>query len=207
MLTLSFVSLASFMCFICFLSILHIVPCWVLATRKNVAPAWYHWVIPFWNSFVAYRVGKGSLKMLFGSLALFIAFCISLAFAPGIALGFLMAIGAGFASAPLMSGALFFYVALGLSAYGLYLYAIWKWAKNISEMAGVDPMILGLLLAVMPTALPIVNSIALMMGMISWDVSSVVSPLAWGLAWVVFLVIALRTPTVECLVESSMINE
>ncbi|MFA9394012.1 MAG: hypothetical protein ACERJ1_04775 [Halodesulfovibrio sp.] len=189
--------------FLCLCSILYVAPCWILATRKNVAPAWYHWVIPFWNLFAAYNVGKGSLKMLFGALALFFVFGIASAFAPGIAMGLLMSVGDGFNSAPLMSGGLFFYMALGLSAYGVYLYAIWKWAKNISEMAGVDPMVLSLLLVVMPAILPIVCSIALMMGLISPVVSSAVSPLAFVLAWVAFLVIALRTPKVGYLADSA----
>lgn len=187
--------------------IIYVAPCWIIAVRKNVAPSWIHWVIPFWNLFTAYRVGKGSLKLMLATVVLFFLLWPILLSSPGIAMALIMAIANGFSGLHLVGALAFLFALLCLTTYGLYLFALWKWAQNISGLAEANPTVLSVLLVLVPTGVPLVCSLLLLEGAISPAVSAVVSPLAFVLAWGTFLVIAFKTPKVDYLADFSMVKE
>lgn len=182
--------------------IMLVIPCWILALRRNVAPHWIHWVIPYWNLFTAYKVGKGALKDMLITIVPFFVLCPLLIYVPGGVVAFAMAIGNGFEGMSLMVALTCILFFLSIVVYGLLLSSTWKWAKNISVLAGFQPIVLGVLLAIVPIGVPVVCGLFSLDGLISLRVAVAISLLTFVLAWVAFLVIALRTPKVGCLVDS-----
>lgn len=188
-------------------TMLYVAPCWILAVRKGISPSWYHWIIPFWNFFVAFKVGKGSLRLLALSLLLAFVLGIVLFTASGVTMGLLMLVGSGVDALFSLSGAVLFCVLLALASYCVYIFAIWQWSKNISELAGVDPMILGVMLVVLPTLVPLLCNVTMFAGTISPLTSTVVSQLSLLASWITFMTIAIRTPKVTLQAETQVIEE
>ena len=202
----AFIEVLSFL-LTAFLHVLIVIPCWILAVRKNVAPSWFHWVIPYWNLFTAYKVGKGSQKWLLIAIVMFFILNYVLLYSPGVAMALIMAMGNGFEGIPFMGLLLTIFVLLCVGVYGVLLSSTWTWAKNISVLAGFQPVVLGFLLVVVPSCVPVVCGLFSLNGLISLRATVAISLLTFVLAWVAFLVIALRTPKVDYLAESIMIKE
>jgi hypothetical protein len=176
-------------------TIFYIAPCWILVTRAGASPAKYHWLIPIWNLFVAYRVGKGSLLLLALSVVVLIILASGFAYMPGVAMGLLMAAGSGGGVASLLSGTVIGLLSLAFLYYGINILIFWKWAKNISKMSGSDPKVLGAI-TIAPIVLPVLGNIGWVLGFISVEFSSAVSLLSFAGAWCMFMIIALRTSRV-----------
>lgn len=100
-------------------SFLIFLPCWIIAKRRNVAGSWWNWVIPLWNSYIAFRLGNGSMKQATVAALLLVAGVI------GVVLkdvsGIFMVAGG---------------VLLG-SAVVMFFYISYNWLMQIGILAGV----------------------------------------------------------------------
>lgn len=160
-------------------SIVVILPCWIIAKRKNIAPRWWNWVIPVWNLYIAFRIGNGSLKKLFLSLVFFLA---------------------GIGAFALQDQAQFFAIA-GIVLFVLSLvvgiYVAYNWLRNMSILAERHPMLLPMVMLVIPCLLALVGGALVSQGVISPMEVRGSENLISFITWIIFMIVALRTPRSE----------
>ncbi|MEZ0576888.1 hypothetical protein ACAG65_12785 [Halodesulfovibrio aestuarii] len=157
-------------------SILAVLPCWIIATRRNVAGGWWNWLIPLRNFYVAYRLGNGSLKKAF----LIIAF-----FAIGVGAVFFYE----YSQVVVVVGSVSFLISSALGCYVLYC-----WLKQISILAGVHPQFLPVVMFIIPLLLALVGSSLVSLEIVPMRYIKFAENIISLFAWVVFMTVALRTP-------------
>lgn len=166
---------------------LYVVPCWLLAARKKIAPSWGHWVVPIWNLFIAYRVGKGPLKAVLIPAAILIFFTLIIELMPMLLLvpGVLVLIS----------------ISIAVSFF-CYLYGMVKWAKNIGDLIEGSQTSFVILLFGLPVLAPILFYTLVSQGLTSLEVASLLSILLVGCPWIAFMVLVIRTP--KCIANKSV---
>lgn len=160
-------------------SILIVLPCWIIASRRNIAGGWWNWVIPLWNLYIAYSLGKGSLKNGFAIIVFFL-------------------IGVGAVAFQDQSP---FYLAVGgisvFISFGMGCYVLYIWLRQMSILAGVHPQFLPVVMFVIPFLLALVAASLVSLKMISPTYANIYDNVISSFTWVVFMIVALRTPREE----------
>lgn len=160
-------------------SILIVLPCWIIASRRNIAGGWWNWVIPLWNLYIAYSLGKGSLKNGFAIIVFFL-------------------IGVGAVAFQDQSP---FYLAVGgisvFISFGMGCYVLYIWLRQMSILAGVHPQFLPVVMFVIPFLLALVAASLVSLKMVSPTYVNIYDNVISSFTWVVFMIVALRTPREE----------
>lgn len=160
-------------------SILVVLPCWIIATRRNIAGGWWNWVIPLWNLYIAYSLGKGSLKNGFAIIVFLLIGVGAVAFQDQSPLY-------------LAVGGISFFISFGMGCYVFYI-----WLRQMSILAGVHPQFLPVVMLVIPFLLAIVGATLVSFEMISPRRIDIAENVISSFTWVVFMIVALRTPREE----------
>ncbi|OBQ56228.1 hypothetical protein [Halodesulfovibrio spirochaetisodalis] len=160
-------------------SIWKVLPCWIIAKRRNIAARWWNWVIPVWNFYTAYKLGHGSNRLLLLIIVLFTA-------------GTAMLIANENSPAFLWGGRSLIIVGTGISLFVLY-----RWLMNIGILAGVHRHLLPLVLLVLQVMIA-ATLVAFTLTQEAFSkYNGVIDNALYLLSWIFFMIVAIRTPRVE----------
>ncbi|SIO19112.1 hypothetical protein [Halodesulfovibrio marinisediminis] len=157
-------------------SILVVLPCWVIAKRRNIAAPWWHWIIPIWNMYTAYRLGNGSNTKL---LLIII----------------LLLVGVGAVALQEQAQAFIIGSVVLLScSFGLGIYVLYCWLRQISVLAGRHPLFLPIVMFIIPLLLALIGSALMVQNIVTPAELKNFENIISLATWIIFLVVALRTP-------------
>lgn len=156
-------------------SIVLVLPCWIIACRTKQGGRWWNWIFPLWNLYAAFKLGKGLIKPSIVILVLILLAGVSLPFKDNPYVFVFISV------ASMLSLLIFFYV--------FYL-----WLREISILADVHPSFLPMVMLVIPTLLAVFVVVLVMQQMLTLEQADFVEDVVGIATWVVFLIVALRTP-------------
>jgi hypothetical protein len=160
-------------------SFLIFLPCWIIAKRRNVAGSWWNWVIPLWNSYIAFRLGNGSIKQ---------ATVVALLLVAG-AIGFVLK---DISQIVMVAGGLL----LG-SAVVMFFYISYNWLMQIGILAGVHKHLLPMVLLVLQVTVVVGLVAYSILDLGTTEYVGVIDNTVNLLSWIFFLIVAVRTPRAE----------
>ena len=159
-------------------SIFLVLPCWIIAYRTKEGGKWWNWVLPLWNLYAAFKLGRGPIRPTIVILVLIAIVYLSFPFKESTYV---------FA---------FIAVVLFLSVL-LSIYVFYVWLRNISIIANVNPYFLPMVMLVIPFLLACF--------VVVLTLQQVITPVQAGFfenvvsiaTWVIFFIVAIRTPKKE----------
>lgn len=154
-------------------------PCWIIAKRRNVAGSWWNWVTPLWNSYIAFRLGNGSVKQATVAVLLLMAGAIGVVLKD---VSELFAIAGG--------------MLLG-SAVVMFFYISYNWLMQIGILAGVHKHLLPMVLLVLQVTVVVGLAAYSILDLGTTEYVGVIDNTVNLLSWVFFLIVAVRTPRAE----------
>lgn len=160
-------------------SILVVLPCWIIARRRNIATPWWYWILPIWNMYTAYRLGNGSI------IKLLVVILLALVGAAAVAMQEQMQVLA------IVGMALF------ACSFALGIYVLYNWLRQMSVLAGRHPQFLPVIMFVMPLLLALAGSALLVQKVVTPSELEGFENIVSFVTWVVFLIVAFRTPKEE----------
>ncbi|WP_290924984.1 hypothetical protein [Halodesulfovibrio sp.] len=157
-------------------SALIVLPCWIIAKRRSISPPWWQWLIPLWNMYIAFRIGKGSNKLISFSFLLLLA---------------------GIGGVALREQAQSFVIVgifLLIVSFVIGIYVVYMWLKNMSVLAGRHPLFLPVVMLILPVVLALIGGVLIGQKVVSPEEVRGCENVISLISWVIFLIIALRTP-------------
>lgn len=159
-------------------SIFLVLPCWIIAYRTKEGGKWWNWVLPLWNLYTAFKLGRGPIR-------------------PAVVILILIAIASvsfQFKESPYVFA--FLVVVLFLSVL-LSIYVFYVWLRNVSILANINPYFLPMVMLVVPFLLGSFVVILVLQQVITPVQASFFENVVSIATWVIFFIVAIRTPKRE----------
>ena len=156
-----------------------LLPCFVIARKKSFSAGWWQWLVPFWNIYLAARLGRVPVKTAL--TCFFLAILLLLTTALRLNTPFILK---GAAIVAVVCLILFFYV-------------LYVWFMHIGELAGMHKHLLPVMMLVFPSILRTLFEVASYLGKVPVAGEDLVSSGISIGTWMLFMIVALRTPKDE----------
>lgn len=156
-----------------------LLPCFIIAKKNNFSASWWQWLVPFWNIYLAARLGRVPAKTTFSCI--FLAAFLFITATLGVTTSFILK---GVAMGTLVCIILFFYV-------------LYVWLMHLGELAGVHKHFLPVMMLVFPLILRTLFEASFYFGNKPVTGEELVgSGISIG-TWILFMIVAVRAPKDE----------